>query len=158
MSSESHSHTHPYPWLDTIALGMSVLCAIHCLLTPIIVVALPMIASSFWTSEHFHLGMVLFVVPTTVAAVFMGCKKHRDKIVLGLSGSGLVTLISIAIHDSLSHTANAADCAHCAAIAASEAPILTASVGINVLGGLMLASAHIRNFLLCRNSGCSHDA
>ena len=67
---------------------MSVICAVHCLVTPLIVTLLPIISTTFWVHENFHLWMVFLVVPTTTAAVFMGCRKHKDKPVAALSVLG----------------------------------------------------------------------
>ena len=75
-------------WLDKLAISMSVICAVHCLVTPLIVTLLPIISTTFWVHENFHLWMVFLVVPTTTAAVFMGCRKHKDKPVAALSALG----------------------------------------------------------------------
>ncbi|MEI6891718.1 MAG: MerC domain-containing protein [Pontiella sp.] len=65
--------------LDQLAIGMAVICGIHCLMMPIILALLPLIAASFFAHEHFHLWMLLFVLPTTGISIFMGCRKHKDK-------------------------------------------------------------------------------
>lgn len=157
MNLENTTTRRSYGWLDSLAIGMSLLCAVHCLLTPILIVFLPIIATTFWVHQDFHLWMVLFVVPTTSAAVFMGCRKHRDKAVLILSMLGLVCLVSIAGYETWLHAdSNATEAPHCPhCVAQSKQAWLTPGTLINVLGGMLLASAHGRNFLLCRKSSCS---
>ena len=86
-----------YAWLDSLAISMSVICAVHCLLTPLLITLLPIISTTFWIHENFHLWMVLLVVPTTTAAVFMGCRKHKDKTVAYLSLTGLACIVFVTI-------------------------------------------------------------
>ena len=74
-------------WLDHLAIGMAAVCAIHCLLTPILIIALPIIATSFFVHQDFHLWMIFLVLPTTIFAVFMGCRNHKDRAVLALAKS-----------------------------------------------------------------------
>ncbi|MCH2155566.1 MAG: MerC domain-containing protein [Opitutales bacterium] len=143
-------------WLDSLAIGMSMLCAVHCLLTPLLIVALPIIATTFWVSTNFHLWMLLLVVPTTSLAVFMGCRRHKDDAVFLLGVFGLACLVSITIYEMWGHSQIAAGgyCPHCAAVA--EGDLFNAITGFNVLGGVLLASAHTRNFMLCRRARCAH--
>jgi hypothetical protein len=53
-------------WFDLFAVVMSMICAVHCLVTPIIIGVLPMLATTFWSDQHFHLWMLVLVVPTAV--------------------------------------------------------------------------------------------
>ena len=48
--------------MDNIAIGFSVVCALHCLLLPIAVIFLPAISSTFLGSEDFrkHYFTLLF--------------------------------------------------------------------------------------------------
>ena len=157
MSIKSNCRSHG--WLDSLAISMSFICAVHCLLTPILVIFLPILTTSFWVHQDFHLWMILFVVPTTSAAVFMGCRKHKDKAVLVLSLLGLSVLIGVTIYETVFHSGQAlnheAHCSVCAAAAQGKGLSFTAM--INVLGGILLASAHVRNYLLCRKRDCSHE-
>ena len=91
-----HTHTLSSRILDQVAISMAVICAIHCLVTPILLVALPILATTVWVDANFHLWMILLVIPTTTLAVWSGCRRHRDKWVLGLAAVGL-GLLSIAL-------------------------------------------------------------
>lgn len=162
--------TSPYRshgWLDTVAIGLAALCAVHCLLTPVLVIFLPIIATSFFVHTDFHLWMILLVLPTTGLAIFMGCRKHKDKWVAGLSTLGLGVLIFALItermHAAPTAAAEEGTCATCAGCASTLAegggdPMLQAIVWVNVLGGLILASAHTRNWRLCRKRSACNDA
>ena len=151
--AQAPCHKHSHRWLDSLAIGMAMICAVHCLVTPLLVAVLPIIATTFWVSSNFHLWMLLFVLPTTGTAVFLGCRKHKDKIVLGLGLGGLALLTGTTIYEMMTHVEP--HCEHCATAQADIA--LTPTVSFNVLAGLLLASAHIRNFLLCRSSKCDHS-
>jgi len=157
---KSTSNCRSRGWLDSLAIGMSMICAIHCLLTPVLIVLLPILATTFWVHKDFHLWMILFVVPTTTLAVFMGCRKHKDRAVVMLAMAGLSLLVAVAAYETMLHSAVAvtasSDCSSCA-VCSAEGSAFSARILINVLGGLLLAGGHVRNFLLCRRSACSHN-
>ena len=162
MSNSVISTCRSHGWLDRLAIGMAAVCAVHCLLTPILVIALPIIATSFFVHEDFHLWMILFVLPTTSFAIFMGCRRHKDRLVAVLSAIGLSILIFALVQERVhaSAHAEAADhLAHCESCARdiSEEPIpMHAGAWFNTLGGLLLAGAHVRNYRLCRKDRCEH--
>lgn len=157
-SKENPKHSHG--WLDHLAISMAFICAVHCLVVPIAIVALPLIKVTFFVSEDFHLWMLLAVFPTTLASVFMGCKKHRDKwvgifCILGLSfltGSFIAEQVS---HKDASVEGGHAHCSACEQSILSQP--LNSTAWINTLGGLFLILAHSRNFYLCRKLSCGHD-
>jgi len=156
--SVSTTSRHP-GWLDSLAATLSMLCAIHCLVMPGLLVSLPIVATSFFADANFHLWMLLLVVPFAAIALFLGCRKHRDRLVFGLGIVGLVLLTTVAIHESLG-AANAgageeAHCPHCApAASTTEISWLEPVLLLNLLGGLCLVSAHVRNYLLCKKGDC----
>lgn len=135
-------------WIDRFAIGMAALCAVHCLLMPVLLIALPIIATSFFAHEDFHLWMLLLVLPSTCIAIFLGCRKHKDRWTAVLSAIGLVIITGVVLYESQSHACG--DCGH------HHGPFLSACAWFNTLGGLFLAAAHIRNFRLCRKSCCTH--
>ncbi|MEM8867204.1 MAG: MerC domain-containing protein [Verrucomicrobiota bacterium] len=158
----SHAESQSHGWLDKLAVSMAVICAVHCLLTPLLIVLLPIIATTFFVHQDFHLWMMFLVLPTTLIAVFMGCRKHRDRWVAVMSVLGLSVLLTALVLERrtpAAHTAAGAEVPHCEQCARdlSEEPIpLSAGAWLNTLGGVFLASAHVRNFRLCRKSRCSH--
>jgi hypothetical protein len=159
MLNTSKSQCSTHGWLDSLAISMSVICAVHCLLTPILVVLFPIITTTFWVHHNFHLWMLLFVLPTTSFAVFLGCRKHRDKFVIGLSSVGLGCLFVVSLYESFFHMSHVfqhgVECAQCSQ--GSFKDHLTMTTFTNILGGILLASAHVRNYCLCRRLKCEHD-
>lgn len=79
---------------DKMAISLSLLCALHCLAFPIAIVMLPSLAALPLNDEAFHLWMVLVVIPTSIYALSVGCKKHKRYRVLGLGVIGLIILAS----------------------------------------------------------------
>jgi hypothetical protein len=89
--------------LDRLAVSMAVVCGIHCLVTPILLVALPIIGTTFWVDKDFHLWMLFLVIPTTCLALFSGCRRHKDRWVLGAGILGLGILLSAFTAERLAH-------------------------------------------------------
>ncbi len=172
--------------LDRAAISMAVICGIHCLVTPVLLVVLPIIATTFWVDESFHLWMLLLVIPTTTLAVWSGCRRHKDKWVLAFAALGIGILVSALIterwehslesgeghahsqeteNDSTAHVAEGGCCdLHPAQSESAEGgeeatagPIwLSWHALLNTLGGCFLVAGHARNFALCRKDDCSH--
>jgi hypothetical protein len=139
-------------FFDRFAIFLSVTCAIHCLLTPILIIFLPIVGTTFFADANFHLWMLYLVIPTTAIAIFLGCKKHKDRIVISLSALGLFIVTASTIYQ-YSLQFESGDCVICA----SGGHSLTNSlVWINVLAGAFLISAHVRNYKLCRADNCNH--
>ena len=80
--------------LDNIAIGFSVVCALHCLLLPIAVIFLPAISSTFLGSEDFHKTLLYFVIPSSIIALSLGCKMHGKYNVYLYGIFGIATLLS----------------------------------------------------------------
>jgi uncharacterized membrane protein len=122
-------------FLDRMAISASVLCALHCLVTPLLLIAVPVISSSFVVDDEFHKILVMFVLPVSLVALFIGCRRHKDRIVLVLGGLGLIALVSIAYfgHDLLGEVGEKV---------------------ATVISGGILAIGHLRNYRLCHRDGC----
>jgi hypothetical protein len=146
-------------WLDSVAVGMSLLCAVHCLITPLVMVALPILSTTLWSHQNFHLWMMLFVLPTTSFAIFLGCRKHKDKLVFVFGALGLSLLLGVAVYESFASsglaTAGDTPCGHCLSQGADR--LIDPRILTNLLGGLLLVSGHVRNFHLCRRHRCEHN-
>lgn len=78
---------------DKFAIGLSMMCAIHCLALPFLLVLLPSMAALQLDNEAFHLWMVVAVLPTSIYALTLGCKQHKRYRLLILSVIGLALLV-----------------------------------------------------------------
>jgi hypothetical protein len=81
---------------DAVAMGLSVTCAIHCLLLPVALVLLPSLAALQLDNEAFHIWMIVGVIPTSAYALTLGCKTHKTFRFAVIAGVG-VTLLVLAL-------------------------------------------------------------
>ncbi len=77
---------------DKIAISLSILCVIHCLVVPLLIAFLP--SMILLQQEAFHLWMVILVVPISIYALTLGCKKHKKLSIVTLGMVGLICLLS----------------------------------------------------------------
>lgn len=125
--------------LDGIAIGISLLCVIHCALLPLAFTILPALAGSMFADESFHLILVVGILPTSILALAMGCGKHGRWHVLswGLAGIACLLLALAVGHDLLGEYGEK---------------------GLTLLGSALVAMGHIKNFRLCRAQQCQDEA
>ena len=117
-------------------MGMSSFCVLHCLVTPVLLISIPVLASTIVADETFHKILLVFVLPASALALLLGCRRHKDWIVLSLGALGLTQLAVIAFvgHELLGETGETA---------------------ATVVSSLVLAVSHFRNHRLCRSDGCN---
>ena len=116
--------------LDQAAVALSGVCLLHCLALPLMLAALPVFGGL--RGEHFHLQLLLVVVPVSLIAFALGFRRHRDwrVISLGLLGIMLLTAGGTVVHNSYG---------------------IIADTLFTVAGALVLAGAHYFNGRLrCR--------
>lgn len=124
--------------LDKVAIGLSVACAVHCLLLPLALIALPALAATGFGDAHFHRWMIFVVLPTSLLALLLGCRQHRQIRVLV---PGLLGLLAIAVAAGAGHQ-------------------LLGEIWEKVLslfGAALLCFAHVRNYRLCGPKQCCPD-
>ncbi len=81
--------------LERVATWLSLACAVHCLVMPIALSALPLLGSSGFTrvGSSADLLLTLLVVASALAGSAWGYRRHRDsRIVIG-TGVGLATYL-----------------------------------------------------------------
>ncbi len=114
---------------DKIAVGLSGLCLLHCLLLPFVVAILPFLGQ--FDDDHLHAEMLIFVIPVSVIALFVGYRRHGQIriIVSGAAGLMILVLGAWVVHD-------------------LYGPI--ADRMTTVTGSLVLAFTHYQNFGLAK--------
>lgn len=85
-------------WLNADRVGViaSTLCAIHCAVTPFLLLLLPNFGK-IWAHPATHWGMALLVVPIAVMMMTSGYRKHRRKWIVGIGTIGVALVIFGAI-------------------------------------------------------------
>ncbi len=124
------------PLSDKAAIGLSLLCALHCLAVPLLVSLLPSIAAIGLADESFHRWIVLGVIPLSIFALTLGCNRHGAKGVLltGIVGISILCLTAFLGHDLLGEAAEK---------------------WMTLTGAMLVATSHIRNYHLCqRRDSC----
>lgn len=118
---------------DKLAISLSFLCAVHCLAFPLIVATLPALSSLQFDGEAFHFWMVLIVIPTSVYALTLGCRKHKHYRLIVVGGCGLVLMVA-------------------AILFGKNLLGELGEKGLTLIGAGLLALGHYRNFRLCQRS------
>ena len=113
---------------------LSGLCLIHCLLLPFVVVLLPFLGQ--FSDDHFHLEMLVVVIPVSAVALFLGYRRHRRA---GVVLAGIAGLALLTVGGTVAHSAYG----------------LAADRTLTVLGSITLAVTHYRNFRLSRHQSRS---
>lgn len=78
---------------DKFAIGLSLMCTVHCFATPVILALLPSLAVLQINAEQFHLWILAVVLPTSLLALSLGCKKHKRTRYMACGVVGLACLI-----------------------------------------------------------------
>ena len=125
-------------FLDKTAISLSAICVVHCLTLPIALALLPSLALLPFGDESFHQLLVYLVIPTSVVALTMGCRKHRQFKILAWGGSGVVvmTLTAIFGHDLLGEFLEKV---------------------ATIFGATLVAIGHVLNFRSCQSIDCHAD-
>ena len=119
-----------FSW-DALGIASSWLCAIHCLITPILLTMIPISSVPFLQDEYFHPAMVIVMAFIVTIALRKGFTQHRNFRVLVLAFIGMLLLFVSAFN--LNHLLNE-----------TNERLLT------LLGGLMISICHAWNWKLIR--------
>lgn len=87
---------------DRIGIGVSGLCAVHCLLMPLALAALPLWPAAYALHEWLHPALAALLVPVTVLAMRNGLREGGGRPAATLLGVGLgLVLAAWLIHDAV---------------------------------------------------------
>lgn len=142
--------------LDTLGGVLSLGCAIHCLVVPVLTVIWPVVGTSFVADETFHMVLLYGVVPTALISLGLGCRSHRNYKLLwvGALGLGMLTYFTLTEGEVCQHCISEAGMAGLAFWDWSGEVLI--HKGGMIVGSLLLCWAHWRNFVACRTTDCDH--
>lgn len=123
--------------LDGFAVVLSGTCMIHCFALPVMVTLFPILQGSLLDEKYFHLIMLVVILPTSLIALTIGCRRHKDRLTMTLGGLGLTILTLTAL---FGHSWFG----------------LSGERIVTTVGGLILAASHIQNYRCCRQHDCQH--
>lgn len=115
---------------DKAGICLSVICIVHCLLTPALLLALPAMQFFDWWHESLHITFAVIIPVLALAAFIPGYRLHREKRVFKIAAVGFVLVIS------------AITIPHILGIEWLEAVL-------SVAGSIFLVRAHLLNRHLC---------
>ena len=99
IATDQIHNTYPEPLTkkaDRIGIIASVLCAIHCALTPVLLILMPTFGKA-WAHPATHWGMAIVVIPIAIMMLVKGYRKHRKKWVVGVGSLAILFIIIGAI-------------------------------------------------------------
>ena len=114
-------------WADRAAVVASVACMVHCLALPLIVAALPALATILTLPAAFHFWLLAFAIPTAALALLRGRSQHGAWWPTVAGAAGLALLATGALM-----------------------PESAAETVVTVSGSLLLVLAHVANWRLRR--------
>ncbi|MEP6755878.1 MAG: MerC domain-containing protein [Chthonomonadales bacterium] len=124
--------------LDRIGATASFVCAVHCMIMPLIVTTLPLLGIGFLANDWVEWTLVGISATLGITSLHLGYKVHKSKHALTLLSAGLALIAAGRIGEyHRTHMPN---------------------VAMVVLGGLAIATAHLINQKLCHTCRvCNHD-
>ena len=143
---------------DHVGIWASSICAVHCLLTPVLLI----VAADFagiWAHPAAHWVLAAVTIPLAAGVIFKGYKRHQKKWVASCAGLGIVFILSSLLAPMLTPAeaqAAAATCENgCCPSAIHNAdgtmdfnfPLPSI---LSTLGGLFLIAAHAGNIFFNR--------
>ncbi|WP_066517558.1 MerC domain-containing protein [Sphingobium cloacae] len=80
--------------IEGAAVSASLLCLVHCLALPFLLLLLPGIIGLFAQSPAFHYFALALVLPTALAAFSLGYRRHGAvlPVLMGLAGIGCLVI------------------------------------------------------------------
>ena len=90
------------PWADRLGIGLSGLCLVHCLLTPLVIILIPAIEVSVY-HEMFHRSLLMVLPLIALGAFIPGYRRHGQMSVFlwSLPGLALIALGALAFENKL---------------------------------------------------------
>ena len=118
---------------DGTGLLLSLTCVAHCLVTPLLAVAIPVLVA---TEEQTHQGFALAILLVGSVAFLLGFRKHQKADPLLIGSLGIVVIGTAAFFSEN--------------LAIDGIGGISTEVALTLAGGTCLVIAHVRNLLLCR--------
>ncbi len=120
--------------LDHAAIALSGLCLVHCLLLPVVIVALPLLGQL--NATHFHAQLLIVVIPVSLFAFTLGFRRHANQAIIagGIAGISLLFIGGTVAHANFG---------------------LLADSLLTMAGSIVLATSHYYNNRLTRHVSAS---
>ncbi len=125
-------------WRDRLGICLSILCLVHCLLTPVLLALVPVGAALGFWQHGFHQAFLMIVPIVALLAFVPGWKQHRDTRVWYWGGFGILCLaLGVAVAEHFGHSSQI------------DWGPLAYELIFTVAGAACLIRAHLLNRELC---------
>ena len=128
---------------DFLGILLSILCGVHCIVTPLIILYSPELGhklESPWT-QTLLLSLIALIF---YQSVYVNYKRHRSKLTLGLGLSGFITLLTVFMIEVFSDHHGEAH--HHGAGHHEE----TLNLVLAITGTIFMVSSHLLNIKNCK--------
>jgi hypothetical protein len=86
--------------IESGAIGLSVLCALHCLALPLMLVFAPALTGVVHMSETIHILFLLLAIPVSGWAMWQGYRRHHQMMMPVIGAIGLALMLAgVVVHD-----------------------------------------------------------
>ncbi len=143
-------------FLDALGIGLSLLCMVHCLAMPALLVLLPQLSSVLGLDHTFHIALAIVLPLIAGLALAQGYVRHRVPMTLVLGGLGLA-FVWLALFIPGCATCVTDHAGH-AGHAHSHGPRIAGLPLHNVvttIGSVLLIGAHALNWRACSKGPCA---
>ena len=124
---------------DSLALGLSTVCVIHCFFAPTLIIFSYGISSFSIESELVHYLIVVLAVPISSIALAIGYRNHKKAsyLITGIAGLSVLILAVMLGENLLSELGEQL---------------------VTLAGSMLVAFSHFKNYRTCKELECScHD-
>ena len=115
--------------IDRFAAAGSLVCALHCAITPLLLAVIPSLGLSVWLGDGFERAFVVFVTVLGLFSLIWGYRRHRVFRALGMLLFGLTALWAGVLYTPLHESV------------VPHAIVMT-------IGGMLVGLAHLLNLRL----------
>lgn len=146
-----------YQNYDFVGIFLSVLCGVHCLITPLLILYFPSLGENF-ESPWVHAILMTLVGWAFYQSIYVHYKLHRSKATLGTGLLGFAILIVVSAVEVFSHSDEHGHGHGGAEVHHDESFMLY----LAITGSILLVTSHILNIRKCKcltgNGMCSAGA
>tara|TARA_B110000003_G_scaffold160658_2_gene160735 strand:+ start:6082 stop:6504 length:423 start_codon:yes stop_codon:yes gene_type:complete len=125
--------------VDKIAISLSIICAVHCLFFPAILILISTFMSVELNNELIHLWILLIIIPFSIIGLTNGLRNHKNRefFLMGICG---IVILGLAI------------------LIGAETLTEYGEKTLTLIGSIFIATAHFKNYQLCKHLNCHcHD-
>jgi uncharacterized membrane protein len=119
---------------DKFAMSFSMLCLMHCLFAPALIVLSYSSLAITIESELVHKIILLLTIPISIFAITLGYRNHLNNLIIFTGISGLTILV--------------------AALLIGENINENAELILTTIGSMLIIFCHYKNYKICKKINC----